>query len=121
MSKKCYRFFGGLLTAQEKWLNKMSSKGYRLVRTGKMLYEFEQCKPNEFQYCIDFIGEKSKTDANEYPPAVAMASPCVRLWSNVFPAIILPSSSFPLKPHALLGFSSVLNTICRPQNPGERI
>lgn len=66
MSKKCYRFFGGLLTAQEKWLNKMSSRGYRLIRTGKMLYEFEQCNPNEFQYRIDFIGEKSKTGANEY-------------------------------------------------------
>lgn len=26
MSKKCYRFFGGLLTAQEHWLNKMSEK-----------------------------------------------------------------------------------------------
>ena len=62
-----------------------------------------------------------ETDANEYPPAVDMASPCVRLWSNVFPAIILPSSSFPLNPHALLGFSAVLNTICRPQNPGERM
>ena len=41
MSKKCYRFFGGLLTAQEHWLNKMSEKGYRLIRTEKMLYEFE--------------------------------------------------------------------------------
>lgn len=66
MSKKSYRFFGGLLTAQEKWLSKMSSKGYRLVRTGKMLYEFEQCNPNEFQYRIDFIGEKSKMGADEY-------------------------------------------------------
>lgn len=66
MSKKCYRFFGGLLTAQEKWLNKMSSRGYRLVRTGNMLYEFEKCTPNEFQYRIDFIGEKSKTGADEY-------------------------------------------------------
>lgn len=27
MSKKCYRFFGGLLNAQAKWLNKMSEKG----------------------------------------------------------------------------------------------
>ena len=32
MSKKYYRFFGGLLTAQEHWLNKMSEKGYRLIR-----------------------------------------------------------------------------------------
>lgn len=35
MSKKYYRFFGGLLTAQASWLNKMSAKGYRLVRTEK--------------------------------------------------------------------------------------
>ncbi len=33
---------------------------------GKMLYEFERCRPNEFQYRIDFIGEKSKADAEEY-------------------------------------------------------
>lgn len=44
----------------------MSGMGYRLVRTGKMLYEFERCRPNEFQHRIDFIGEKSKADAEEY-------------------------------------------------------
>ena len=33
MSKKCYRYFGGLLNTQAKWLNKMAEKGYRLVRT----------------------------------------------------------------------------------------
>ena len=32
MSKKCYRFFGGLLTVQKNWLNKMAEKGYRLIR-----------------------------------------------------------------------------------------
>ena len=31
-----------------------------------MLYEFERCRPNEFQHRIDFIGEKSKADAEEY-------------------------------------------------------
>ena len=66
MSKKCCRFFGGLLDTREKWLNTMSGRGYRLVRTGKMLYEFERRRPNEFQYRIDFIGEKSKEDAEEY-------------------------------------------------------
>ena len=59
MSKKCYRFFGGLLNAQAKWLNKMSEKGYRLVRTGRVLYEFEECSPDEVTYCVEFIGEKS--------------------------------------------------------------
>ena len=55
MSKKRYRFFGGLLNTQAKWLNKMSEKGYRLVRTGTLLYEFEKCKPDEVTYCVEFI------------------------------------------------------------------
>ena len=66
MSKKCYRFFGGLLNAQAKWLNKMSEKGYQLVRTGTLLYEFEKCKPGEVTYCVEFIGEKSKENATDY-------------------------------------------------------
>lgn len=66
MSKKCYRFFGGLLTSQANWLNKMAENGYRLVRTGKMLYEFEECKPNQVKYCVDFIGQKSIDNANDY-------------------------------------------------------
>ena len=66
MSKKCYRFFGGLLNAQAKWLNKMSKKGYRLVRTGRVLYEFEECSPDEVTYCVEFIGEKSKENATDY-------------------------------------------------------
>ena len=63
---KKYRFFGGLLRSQEKWLNKMSAKGFRLVRTGKLLYEFESCSPNEFQYRVEFIGQKSHTNAEDY-------------------------------------------------------
>lgn len=66
MNKKCYRFFVGLLATQEKWLNKMSEKGYRLIRTGKLLYEFEECKPNQVKYCVEFIGEKSKRNAADY-------------------------------------------------------
>ena len=66
MSKKCYRFFGGLLNAQANWLNQMSQKGYRLVRTGRMLYEFEKCNPDEVTYCVEFIGEKSKESATDY-------------------------------------------------------
>ena len=52
MSKKYYRFFGGLLTAEEHWLNKMSERRYRLIRTEKMLYEFEACKPDQVKYCV---------------------------------------------------------------------
>lgn len=66
MSRKYYRFFGGFLTAQENWLNKMSAKGLRLIRTGKLLYEFEECKPEQVKYRVEFIGEKSKDSAKDY-------------------------------------------------------
>lgn len=63
---KKYYFFGSFLSAQEKWLNKMASQGYRLVRTEKLLYEFEKCQPNKFKYRVEFIGEKSKENAENY-------------------------------------------------------
>lgn len=66
MGKKCYRFFGGLLTAQENWLNKYAEEGWRLTRTGKLLYEFEECQPGQVCYHVEFIGEKSKQSATEY-------------------------------------------------------
>ena len=66
MSKKSYRYYGGLLVSQANWLNKMAEKGYRLNRTGKMLYEFEECTPGQYQYCVEFIGQKSKESATDY-------------------------------------------------------
>lgn len=63
---KKYYFFGSFLSAQEKWLNKMALRGYRLVRTEKLMYEFEECEPNEFKYRVEFIGEKSKEHAEDY-------------------------------------------------------
>ena len=50
MSKKCYRFFGGLLNTQEKWLNKMSEKGYRLVRT--------QIFENPWRFLLPFLAKR---------------------------------------------------------------
>lgn len=64
--KKCYRFFGGFIDTQEKWLNKMVSEGYRLVSTGKITYEFEQCKPNEYQYAVEFIAQHGLKSAQNY-------------------------------------------------------
>ena len=66
MSKKCYRYYGGLLVSQANWLNRMAEKGYRLIRTGKMLYEFEECTPGQYQYYVEFIGQKSKESATDY-------------------------------------------------------
>lgn len=66
MSKKCYRFFSGLLQTQTNWLNQMAAKGFRLVRTGKISYVFEECRAGEYQYCIEFIAEKSQQSAEQY-------------------------------------------------------
>jgi len=66
MSKRCYRFFGALLTAQSNWLNKMSENGYRLIRAGKLLYEFEPCTPGQYQYQVEFVADKSKDHAEDY-------------------------------------------------------
>ena len=66
MSKKCYRFFGGALGAQEKWLNRMAAQGFRLVRTEKLLYEFEECGPGQYEYRVEFVGQKSRKDAEDY-------------------------------------------------------
>jgi len=66
MMKKCYRFFGGFLDAQETWLNQMAHQGYRLIRTRKVVYEFERCKPDEYQYSIEFVAHKSYKSEKEY-------------------------------------------------------
>lgn len=66
MAKKYYRFFGSFLIAQERWLNKMADKGYRLIRTEKLLYEFEECPPARTRYRMEFIGGKSKLSAAQY-------------------------------------------------------
>lgn len=66
MSKKYYRYFGGFLETQEKWLNKMADQGYRLVKAGKLLYEFERCGSQRFQYAIDFVGQKTAGSTDDY-------------------------------------------------------
>lgn len=66
MTKKCWRYYGALLTTQENWLNRMASNGYRLVRTEKLLYEFDICRPGQYQYKIDFVAHKSRESADDY-------------------------------------------------------
>lgn len=66
MSKKCYRFFGGLIASQEKWLNKMAAGGFRLVSVSRLCYEFAACEQGQFVYRVEFIGGKSKESAEDY-------------------------------------------------------
>lgn len=66
MRKNVYRYFGGFIAAQEKWLNKMAAAGYRLIKTGRLLYQFEPCESGKYQYKVEFIADQSKKSAEGY-------------------------------------------------------
>ncbi len=66
MTIKKYRYFFSFISAQEKWLNHMASHGYRLIDTTKLKYEFEICNHNEYEYCLEFVGNKSIKEIHEY-------------------------------------------------------
>ncbi len=61
-----YRYFGGFIALQEQWLNEMARKGLRLIKVGKMLYEFEPCSPARYQYAVEFVADKSRKDSQSY-------------------------------------------------------
>jgi len=44
----------------------MAAQGFRLVRTTRMMYEFERCAPSEYEYRVEFIAGKSPGQAQEY-------------------------------------------------------
>lgn len=66
MRKKVYKYFFDFLKPQEKWLNEMSSRGYKLVSTTNLSYEFEDCNPCEYEYAVEFVGDKSYSKMKEY-------------------------------------------------------
>lgn len=77
MRKKYYRYFGCLFSMQEKWLNKMAECGYHLIRTEKILYEFEQCEPGKYQYIVEFVGHKSAVDSIDFRQFLEDVGYCV--------------------------------------------
>ncbi len=64
--KRCIRYFGPFLGAQERWLNRMAEKGYRLTGTGVLGYAFVPCRPGQVRYCVEWVGEKSPESAGDY-------------------------------------------------------
>ena len=66
MNKTVFRYFFDFLDGQKKWLNDMAKHGYRLKKCGRITYTFEACKPNEYEYTIEFVGDKSYTKARDY-------------------------------------------------------
>lgn len=66
MSKIVIRYFLDALDGQEKWLNRMAKRGYRLVKTGKLTYTFESCEPSEYEYRVELAGGRGMRDLHGY-------------------------------------------------------
>lgn len=61
-----YRYFGACIDTQQKWLNQMAKKGYRLVNVTKMSYLFEECEEDAYQYAVIFVAQLSYTKEKDY-------------------------------------------------------
>lgn len=66
MSIVKWRFFAGFTGRQTKWLNSMAEKGYRLVKTGKLDYAFDECEPGKYVYAVEYVGDKSLEEEEKY-------------------------------------------------------
>jgi hypothetical protein len=66
MSKTVFRYFFDFLDGQEKWLNSMAERGYRLKKCGTMTYIFDECRPGEYEYAVELVGNKSYAKAKDY-------------------------------------------------------
>jgi len=66
MTKTVFRYFFDFVDGQEKWLNQMAEKGYRLKKCGKAWYTFERCQPSEYEYAVEFVEDKSYRSLKDY-------------------------------------------------------
>lgn len=66
MSHIVFKYFFDFFNGQEKWLNSMAERGYRLKKCGKITYTFDKCEPKEYEYAVEFIGDKSYSKAKKY-------------------------------------------------------
>ena len=66
MSKTVFRYFFDFLDGQERWLNSMAERGYRLIKCGKISYTFDACRPGEYEYAVEFVGDRSYSKAKDY-------------------------------------------------------
>lgn len=61
-----FRIFLNPIEGQEKWLNERVAEGLKLSKVGKFFYEFKKCKPDQYQYAVDYIGNKSNAERKDY-------------------------------------------------------
>ncbi|MDF2924572.1 MAG: hypothetical protein K0R57_3486 [Paenibacillaceae bacterium] len=66
MTKTVFRYFLDFAGGQERWLNRMAQKGYRLQKCGKAWYTFETDQPNPYEYAVELIGDRSHKAGQDY-------------------------------------------------------
>lgn len=66
MSKTIFRYFFDFLDGQQKWLNGMAERGYRLKKCGISAYSFDKCEPGKYEYAIEFVGDRAYSKAKDY-------------------------------------------------------
>lgn len=66
MSKIVFRYFFDFMDGQKNWLNRMAAQGYRLKKCGKILYTFDACTPDEYEYAVEYVGDKNYFEAKKY-------------------------------------------------------
>ena len=66
MTKKICKYFFNSIDGQERWLNEMAAKGFKLIKTTRAMYEFQSCNPLEYEYCVEFVADKSYKQLMKY-------------------------------------------------------
>lgn len=64
--KRVFRYFFDFTDGQQKWLNDMAAKGWRLIKCSQLTYDFESCIPGEYEYAVEFVADKSYSKSKDY-------------------------------------------------------
>lgn len=59
------RIFLNPIEGREKYLNRIASEGYRLVKSGSVLHEFEKTNA-DYRYAVEYIGYMNNMERKEY-------------------------------------------------------
>lgn len=59
------RVFMNPIEGREKYINQIASEGYRLVKSGSILHEFEKTN-SDYKYSVQYVGYMSNTERKKY-------------------------------------------------------
>ena len=66
MSKTVWKFCFDFLEGQEKWLNRMAQRGWRLTGCGRARYTFEPAAPGAYEYAVVYLAGQPSDMVRDY-------------------------------------------------------